>query len=93
MPVGLSESEATGEPFSVVLDTNILVADFGWRSAPLQTSGSSSDAGQYPACSSRLVIQETANKYAERVVKAFGQMSSAMVSLVMAHELGHLDTF
>jgi hypothetical protein len=81
MPVGLSESETTEEPFSVVLDTNILVADFGWRSAPFRLLVLQATRGSIQLVLPRLVIQETANKCAERVVKAFGQLNAGHTTL------------
>jgi hypothetical protein len=57
----------------VVLDTNILVADFRWASAPFRL-GRRETARSAPSRSARLVLRETANKYAERVVRAIADV-------------------
>ena len=70
----------------VVLDSNILIADFPWRSAPFGLLLGELRRHRLQVAIPRLVVQETSNKYAERVMKAINEAKSSRATL---NRLGH----
>lgn len=70
----------------VLLDSNVLVGDFHWRSARFQLLLAEARRGHLRIIVPRLVVQEVANKYAERVTTALGEARRARRDL---ERLGH----
>lgn len=67
--VSLGE-EAAHPPVPVVLDTNILVADFHWEKAAFRLLLAEAEGGRVLLLVPKLVVQEAARRYAEQVVEA-----------------------
>jgi predicted nucleic acid-binding protein len=74
------------EELLVLLDSNVFVSDFHWRSARFQLLLAEARRGHLRIVVPRLVVQEVANKYAERVTTALGDARRARRDL---ERLGH----
>jgi hypothetical protein len=67
--IRLSDLSST-TPVPVVLDTNILIADFHWTKAPFRLLLAEAEQGRVRLVVPKLVVQEAARNYAEKVVEA-----------------------